>query len=91
MCIVGEWMVVHGLFCSVTIAPALSHLLPTFFLSLFLSLFSLFFLSLHHLSTIPSLAHIPYVLVGAGTASFSAAKAIREKDAQVIRTNMHKI
>jgi programmed cell death 8 (apoptosis-inducing factor) len=24
--------------------------------------------------------HVPYVLVGAGTASFAAAKAIREKD-----------
>ena len=67
--------------------PSLAHLLS---LSLSLSFLSLF-LSLHHLSTIPSLAHIPYVLVGAGTASFSAAKAIREKDAQVIRTNMHKI
>ena len=38
-----------------------------------------------------SIAHIPYVLVGAGTASFSAAKAIREKDPQVIRTNMQKL
>ncbi len=24
--------------------------------------------------------HVPYVLIGAGTASFAAAKAIREKD-----------
>lgn len=26
------------------------------------------------------LEHVPYVLIGAGTASFAAAKAIREKD-----------
>lgn len=24
--------------------------------------------------------HVPYILIGAGTASFAAAKAIREKD-----------
>ena len=29
-----------------------------------------------------SLGHVPYVLVGAGTASFAAAKAIREADPQ---------
>ena len=28
------------------------------------------------------LGHVPYVLVGAGTASFAAAKAIRQKDPQ---------
>jgi len=26
--------------------------------------------------------HVPYVLVGAGTTAFAAAKAIREKDSQ---------
>ena len=31
-------------------------------------------------TSIPS--HVPYVLVGAGTASFAAAKAIRQKDPQ---------
>lgn len=30
--------------------------------------------------TIMCAGHVPYVLVGAGTASFAAAKAIREKD-----------
>ena len=29
-----------------------------------------------------STGHVPYVLIGAGTASFAAAKAIRETDPQ---------
>ena len=35
-----------------------------------------------HTHLVP-IAHVPYILIGAGTASFAAAKAIREKDPQV--------
>ena len=65
------------------------------FVSLFVSFHCFYFppLSTFIYPSIPSfsIAHIPYVLVGAGTASFSAAKAIREKDPQVMRTNMQKM
>ena len=36
--------------------------------------------SINHQFPSISPEHVPYVLVGAGTASFAAAKAIREKD-----------